>query len=84
MNVTFVEKQIKIPCLHAGDKGQGSFKFNMQVVNTLFPNAVKNTVLLAVFKAGDSRGNSKFAHSSESVPGKSERTAGNEVEVVLF
>lgn len=37
-----------------GDKGHGSFKLNMQVVNTAHPNSVKNTTLLTVFKAGDS------------------------------
>ena len=37
-----------------GDKGRGSFKLNMQVVNTVHPNSIKNTTLLAVFKAGDS------------------------------
>ena len=37
-----------------GDKGRGSFKFNIQLVNTENPNSVKNTALLSVFKAGDS------------------------------
>ena len=36
-----------------GDKGHGSFKFNLQLVNTAHPNSVKNTVLLSVFRAGD-------------------------------
>lgn len=40
-----------------GDKGRGSFKFNMQLVNTERPNSVKNTALLSVFKAGDSTTN---------------------------
>ena len=35
------------------DKGHGSFKLNMQVVNTSHPNSIWNTHLLAVFKAGD-------------------------------
>lgn len=37
-----------------GDKGRGSFKFNFQLVNTPRPNSVKKTVLVSVFKAGDS------------------------------
>ena len=37
-----------------GDKGHGSFKLNMQVVNVLHPNSTQNTTLLAVFRAGDS------------------------------
>ena len=37
-----------------GDKGHGSFKLNLQVVNTTHPNSIKNTTLVAVFKAGDS------------------------------
>lgn len=40
-----------------GDKGRGSFKFNFQLVNTLHPNSVKKTVLVSVFKAGDSSTN---------------------------
>lgn len=40
-----------------GDKGHGSFKFNMQVMNVSHPNSTRNTVLLAVFKAGDSTNN---------------------------
>lgn len=40
-----------------GDKGRGSFKFNLQLVNVLTPNSVKNTALLSVFKAGDSTTN---------------------------
>ena len=40
-----------------GDKGRGSFKFNFQLVNTSHPNSVKKTVLVSVFKAGDSPGN---------------------------
>lgn len=40
-----------------GDKGRGSFKFNIQLVNTATPNSVKNTALLSVFKAGDSSTN---------------------------
>ena len=35
----------------------------MQVVNTLCPNAVQNTVLLAIFKAGDSITNLDVAMS---------------------
>ena len=37
-----------------GDKGRGSFKLNMQLVNTFNPNSMKKTTLLSVFKAGDS------------------------------
>ncbi len=40
-----------------GDKGRGSFKFNFQLVNTPHPNSVKKTVLVSVFKAGDSTSN---------------------------
>ena len=36
-----------------GDKGRGSFKFNLQLCNTIAPNSMKNTALLSVFKAGD-------------------------------
>ena len=35
-----------------GDKGHGSFKFNLQLCNVDHPNSIKNTVLLSVFKAG--------------------------------
>ena len=44
-----------------GDKGQGSFKFNMQLVNTKNPNSVKKTMLLSVFNAGDSTTNLHIA-----------------------
>ncbi len=40
-----------------GDKGRGSFKFNLQLVNTKTPNSMKSTTLLSVFKAGDSTTN---------------------------
>ena len=40
-----------------GDKGRGSFKLNMELVNTKAPNSVKNTTLLSIFKAGDSTTN---------------------------
>ena len=40
-----------------GDKGRGSFKFNVQVVNVQHPNSTHNTSLVAVFKAGDSMAN---------------------------
>lgn len=40
-----------------GDKGRGSFKFNIQLLNTKHPNSIKNTVLLSVFKAGDTATN---------------------------
>ena len=36
-----------------GDKGRGSFKLNLQLVNTKHPNSMKGTDLLSVFKAGD-------------------------------
>ena len=38
-------------------KGQGSFKFHMQLANVKNPNSVKKTVLLSVFIAGDSTTN---------------------------
>lgn len=37
-----------------GDKGHGSFKLTLQLVNTCHPNSVKETTLLSVFRAGDS------------------------------
>ena len=40
-----------------GDKGRGSFKLNLQLVNTSNPNSMKRTTLLSVFKAGDSTTN---------------------------
>lgn len=40
-----------------GDKGRGSFKFNLQLINTKTPNSVKSTSLVSVFKAGDSTSN---------------------------
>lgn len=40
-----------------GDKGHGSFKLNLQLVNTAHPNSIKNTCLLSVFKAGDTTTN---------------------------
>ena len=49
-----------------GDKGRGSFKFNFQLVNTLHPNSVKKTVLVSVFKAGDSASNLHTAKSTMS------------------
>ena len=36
-----------------GDKGHGSFKLTMQVMNVAHPNSTRNTTLLAVYKAGD-------------------------------
>jgi hypothetical protein len=36
-----------------GDKGHGSFKLSMQLVNTPHPNSIRSTAVLAVFKAGD-------------------------------
>ncbi len=39
------------------DKGRGSFKFNLQLMNTAHPNSTKNTALISVFKAGDSIAN---------------------------
>ena len=44
-----------------GDKGRGSFKFNLQLVNIVAPNSVKNTALLSVFKAGNSTTNLHIA-----------------------
>lgn len=40
-----------------GDKGHGSFKLNLQLVNTTNPNSMKNTTLLSIFKANDSTTN---------------------------
>ncbi len=40
-----------------GDKGRGSFKMNLQLVNTKHPNSMKSTDLLSVFKAGDTTTN---------------------------
>ena len=36
-----------------GDKGRGSFKMNLQLVNVEHPNFQKNTVLLSMCMAGD-------------------------------
>ena len=36
---------------------RGSFKLNLQLVNTFNPNSMKKTALLSVFKAGDSTTN---------------------------
>ena len=44
-----------------GDKGRGSFKLNLQLVNTPEPNSCKNTSLIAVYKAGDSSVNLHIA-----------------------
>ena len=40
-----------------GDKGHGSFKFNLQLCNIKHPSSLKNTILVSVFKAGDSTTN---------------------------
>jgi len=40
-----------------GDKGCGSFKLNLQLVNTHNPNSMKNTHVISIFKAGDSTTN---------------------------
>ena len=40
-----------------GDKGHGSFKFNLQLCNIEHPNSLKSTTLVSVFKAGDSTTN---------------------------
>ena len=37
-----------------GDKGHGSFKFNLQLCNVKHPNSLKSTISVLVFKAGDS------------------------------
>ena len=44
-----------------GDKGHGSFKFSLQVVNVDHPNSIRNTALLSVYKAGDSLTNLHIA-----------------------
>ena len=36
-----------------GDKGHGSFKFNMQLCNTDHPNSQKRNVLVSMCLAGD-------------------------------
>ena len=36
-----------------GDKGHGSFKLTLQLVNTAHPNSIKETTMLSIFKAGD-------------------------------
>ena len=38
----------------SGDKGQGSFKLTLQLINSTHPNSSKETVLLSMFKAGNS------------------------------
>ena len=40
-----------------GDKGRGSFKFNLQLCNVEHPNSLRNTILVSVFKVGDSTSN---------------------------
>ncbi len=37
-----------------GDKRQGSFKLTLQLVNTAHPNSIKETMMLFIFKVGDS------------------------------
>lgn len=44
-----------------GDKGRGSFKFNLQLVNSPKPNSMKGTTLLSMFRAGDSTTNLHIA-----------------------
>lgn len=46
-----------------GDKGHGSFKLNLQLVNTANPNSIKQTVLLSIFKASDTTTNLQTALS---------------------
>ncbi len=41
----------------SGDKGRGSFKLTLQLVNTHHPNSLKNTHVVSIFKAGDSVAN---------------------------
>lgn len=40
-----------------GDKGHGSFKFVVQLVNVKNPNSQANTCILAIFKGNDSTAN---------------------------
>ena len=40
-----------------GDKGHGSFKFNLQLCNVEHPNSQKHTRLLSMFIGGDSSTN---------------------------
>ena len=44
-----------------GDKGRGSFKFNLQLVNTHKPNSLKGTSLISLVRAGDSTTNLHIA-----------------------
>ena len=44
-----------------GDKGHGSFKLTLQLVNALHPNSIKNTTLLSVFQADDNSANLHIA-----------------------
>lgn len=52
-NTQYSELWLKL----GGDKGHGSFKLTLQLVNTAHPNSIKETTLLSVFKAGDSTTN---------------------------
>ena len=40
-----------------GDKGGGTFKMCMQIVNVIHPNAPNNTLVFAIFEAPDSVAN---------------------------
>ena len=40
-----------------GDKGHGSFKLTMQLMNVTNPNSLRNTTVVAIYRAGDSRHN---------------------------
>ena len=38
-----------------GDHGGGSFKMNLQIVNTANPNSKDNTIIFSIFEAKDYR-----------------------------
>ena len=73
----------------AGDKGRGSFKCNMQVVNVAHPNSTRNSCLLAVFKAGDSVTNlhiglDQYAEHIEELQGMKWRSVTSITETHIF
>ncbi len=49
-NTQYSELWLKL----GGDKGHGSFKLTLQLVNTAHPNSIKETTMVSIFKAGDS------------------------------
>ena len=61
-----------------GDKGQGTFKLNLQLVNTSRPNSMRNTNVISVFKVGDSTTN---LHTALGVQGTSRGSHRNATQV---